>query len=431
MHSLIFTVAFLTFNFIVLLSSKMYLKHIFAAESKSTNASCLPWHTSSIPARGLHQKVASPGTCRVKTKWGENCSVESKSENILKFKEGTSLWLRKCDLPSLTVWDLCLVKDIIVTRTARRKKRSIHTLWGRAKLTVVWKDALKNATPVVLSAFLTKSQESRVSAAFFTVCKVTSAVLGDFWCVDVSCHPQSCSYSWARPIETELCCFAAGQLSWTISVVTALWSQVVVCVYHKAIIPGWISSDRRVFCFLKHLLLAFSWVLVRWRLRKAFPAAAAQPRALRAPCLLSPALRSSSSPSSSLSVAVRCPRRGALWQEWKERSSRCWAPRRDRHLGRAWRRVRCLAPAARRSKPINLQCHSTYCDLIALFLPQKITVEANTLLLLFLGVFALLFWFKSPRSLGFFQMCSSTTLFTYWDTSLAITNAAFLFNRFF
>lgn len=88
---------------------------------------------------------------------------------------------------------------------------------------------------------------------FFTVCKVTSGVLRDFWCVDVSCHPQSRLYSWARPIETELCCFAAGQLSWTISVVTALWSQVVVSVYHKGIIPGCISRDRRIFCFLKHL----------------------------------------------------------------------------------------------------------------------------------------------------------------------------------
>jgi len=61
----------------------MYLKQIFAAESKSENASRLSWHTSSISARGLHQKVATPGTCWVKTKWGENCSAESKSENVL------------------------------------------------------------------------------------------------------------------------------------------------------------------------------------------------------------------------------------------------------------------------------------------------------------------------------------------------------------
>lgn len=234
---------------------------------------------------------------------------------------------------------------------------------------LVWKDALKNATP---GPFCLPDKEPGVEDfhRFFTACKVTSGVLRDFWCVDVSCHPQSRSYSWARPIETELCFFAAGQLSWTISVVTALWSQVVVNVYHKGIFPGWISSDRRVFGFLKHLLLAFSWVPVRWRLRKSFPAAAAQPEALRARCLLSPALRSSSSPSS-LSVTVRCPRRGVLWQEWKERSSRCWAPRQDWHLGRAWCRARCLGPAVCRSKPINLQCHSTYCDLIALSSPQK------------------------------------------------------------
>lgn len=65
----------------------MYLKQIFAARSESRNASHLSLHTSSISARGLHQKVTSPGTCWVKPKWGENCSVESESENILKFKE--------------------------------------------------------------------------------------------------------------------------------------------------------------------------------------------------------------------------------------------------------------------------------------------------------------------------------------------------------
>ncbi|KAK4827145.1 hypothetical protein QYF61_014739 [Mycteria americana] len=66
-----------------------------------------------------------------------------------------------------------------------------------------------------------------------------------------------------RPSPGEGPSTTTGQLSWTISVVTALWSQVVVSVYHKGIIPGWISSDQRVFRFLKRLLLAFSWVLVR------------------------------------------------------------------------------------------------------------------------------------------------------------------------
>lgn len=36
---------------------------------------------------------------------------------------------------------------------------------------VVWKDALKNAPPAVLSAFLTKSQESRISTAFLQCAK--------------------------------------------------------------------------------------------------------------------------------------------------------------------------------------------------------------------------------------------------------------------
>lgn len=47
---------------------------------------------------------------------------------------------------------------------------------------------------------------------------------------------------WAWTIGTELCCFAAGQLSWTISVLTGLWSQVVLSVYHEDIIL-WLSSS--------------------------------------------------------------------------------------------------------------------------------------------------------------------------------------------
>lgn len=80
--------------------------------------------------------------------------------------------LRKCGLPSLTTWDLCLVKGIVVrTKLARKKKRSIRAFRGRAKLMVVWKDALKNALPAVLSAFLTKSQESGISTAFLQCAK--------------------------------------------------------------------------------------------------------------------------------------------------------------------------------------------------------------------------------------------------------------------
>lgn len=111
----------------------------------------------------------------------------------------------------------------------------------------------------------------RNMCSVFKVCKVMSDFFRDFWCVDVFCHVQSCLYSWARPIETELCCFAAGQLSWTISVVTALWSQVVVNVYHKGINLWYISSDQLVFCFLKHFMLAFSLIWVRWLLHEALP----------------------------------------------------------------------------------------------------------------------------------------------------------------
>lgn len=238
------------------------------------------------------------------------------------------------------------------------------------------------------------------------MCKVTSGALGDFWCVDVSCHPQSRSYSWARPIETELCCFAAGQLSWTISVVTALCSQVVVSVYHKGIIPGWISSDGRLSRALEHLPLAFWWARVRCQLRQASLTAFALPEAVRERC--SPPQRCSLPSLPSLSVAVRCPRRGALWQEWKERSCRCWAPCRDWHLGRAWRCARCPTPAACRRNPINLQSHSTDCDLIA---SLPIAMETNTWLLLFV-VFTLHFHLKSPLYLGIFQMLSWTAPFT-------------------
>ena len=77
------------------------------------------------------------------------------------------LWLRKCDLPSLMVWDLCLVKDCN-NGSNGVEDEEIHRRFfrGRANLTLLWKDALTNAAPAVLSAFLTKSRESRISAAF-------------------------------------------------------------------------------------------------------------------------------------------------------------------------------------------------------------------------------------------------------------------------
>lgn len=57
--------------------------------------------------------------------------------------------------------------------------------------------------------------------------------------------------------------FAAGQLSWTISVVTGLWSQVVSSVYHKDLI--WWSSGAvpGAWSAVKHFTLAFSLRHVR------------------------------------------------------------------------------------------------------------------------------------------------------------------------
>lgn len=40
---------------------------------------------------------------------------------------------------------------------------------------------------------------------------------------------------------TERCCFAAGQLSWTINVLTGLGPPVVGSVYRKDLILGWSS----------------------------------------------------------------------------------------------------------------------------------------------------------------------------------------------
>lgn len=200
----------------------------------------------------------------------------------------------------------------------------------------------------------------------------------DFWCVDVFCRVQSCSYSWARPIETELCCFAAGQLSWTISVVTALWSQVVANVYHKGIILWYISNDQLVFCFLKHFTLAFSLMWIRWLLHEALPSAFFW-RYLQGALGLSNTLVIFSpfahlAPCCPLSVTVRGPHQCMAWQARKELSSCCLALCQYRQVVRVWRCMRWLVPALCRSKPINLQCHSAYCCLIALF-PLNITME--------------------------------------------------------
>lgn len=78
------------------------------------------------------------------------------------------------------------------------------------------------------------------------------------WHANVFCHLQSCHRLGARTVGTQLCCFAAGQLSWAISVVTGLWSQVVLSVYHKDLILGSIRSVPGALSFVKPFTLAFS-----------------------------------------------------------------------------------------------------------------------------------------------------------------------------
>lgn len=169
-------------------------------------------------------------------------------------------------------------------------------------------------------SFLLPDKEPRLSdfCCFSAVCKVTSGVSRDFWCVDVFCHLQSRWHSWAGPIETELCCLAAGQLSWTISVVTALRSQVVVSVYCNGIILGWISSDRFICLFAE----AFCTGLFMGAGQVGACQAAALRGSTRAwgpwargsfspPCVRPP-------PHHSLLVTSRCPHGYRLWQEQKE-----------------------------------------------------------------------------------------------------------------
>lgn len=133
-------------------------------------------------------------------------------------------------------------------------------------------------------------------------------------------------------------------------------------VYHKGVIPAWISSDGPVSRFPRHLPLAFWWAPGRRRLRRASSGCRAAPGSRGAPLPASPApcLSLPSLPSLCprvLSVTVSCP--GAARCDKSERSD----------LGAAGRRVGIdtrPCPAQRRAgethKPAN---HSAYWDSIA------------------------------------------------------------------
>lgn len=87
---------------------------------------------------------------------------------------------------------------------------------------------------------------------------VVPGVLDLSWYPSVFCHLQSVYYLWACTVGTERCCFAAGQLSWTISVVTGPRTQVVLSGYHKDLIVWSVSSIPGALSFVKHFTLAFS-----------------------------------------------------------------------------------------------------------------------------------------------------------------------------
>lgn len=80
------------------------------------------------------------------------------------------------------------------------------------------------------------------SVSHFMVCyAVILSIFRLLWYVSIFSHLPSCKYLRACTIGAELCCFVAGQLSWTISIITGHWSQVALSVYHKDLI-SWLSS---------------------------------------------------------------------------------------------------------------------------------------------------------------------------------------------
>lgn len=94
--------------------------------------------------------------------------------------------------------------------------------------------------------------------SLFSACDaVVPRVLSLLWYPSVFCHLQSCYCWWAWTAGTALCGFAAGQLSWTISVVTGPQTQVVLSVYHEDLVVWLISSIPGALSCVKHCTLAF------------------------------------------------------------------------------------------------------------------------------------------------------------------------------
>ena len=174
---------------------------------------------------------------------------------------------------------------------------------------------------------------------------------------------------------TERCCFAAGQLSWTISVVTGLGSPVVGSVYRKDLILRGSSRVPGLGPLGKWFPLAFSWRQVR--------------RLLLAPCPvsflceawgLSSFLAVFSFPCSSrllMSPLRNCQDpHGLILLTGLEDAV---VPLFGSVSGSTRLKPReVTGSSSPRSQPVNLHRHSAYCHLIALFTliaPWKRTLQ--------------------------------------------------------
>lgn len=183
---------------------------------------------------------------------------------------------------------------------------------------------------------------------------------------------------WGCAIGTELCCFAAGQLSWTISVLTGLWSQVVLSVYHTGVILRLSSSVSLASSLRKHFMLAFSSRQVEQLLHVLFLASffvrSLRPFKFILFFLIYFVHLVHSCP---LSVTVKGQHQVVILTRMKRTIFLLFGSVPAWTSVCVWCSTRWLVPAKCRSKPINLQCHSTHCYLIALF-TLNIAMETNT-----------------------------------------------------
>lgn len=180
---------------------------------------------------------------------------------------------------------------------------------------------------------------------------------------------------------------------------------------------------------LRRFALAFSWVLVRWVLARQQPCGV-----LPGPGALGHVAPSAPPASVLLPTIPSWWLPGAPTATDSDRSKKSRIPPCQQPLlCHAWCRARGLLPAIRRNKPINLQCHLTYCHLVAIS-PLPIIPENHHgnkySSFLFIYLFCFLVWIKSSYPLVLFRVRWDTT-FSYWDANLTWSNTTYLLNRSF